>query len=524
MNKHLTKPLLGVAAAALLVGSTACSDQSLRGEVDDSEVRDPLLVPSVVIGTAREQNDLFHSSGEHYYTGNMTDIQVFGGASGSEQRRGIGDGRNRDQNFLYEQAHEAAWSSYKAADLLLGVLTPEEYERSLLVARAFLNASIADRAMGDNSCEAVYQYGAFGGRSLGNLEANAPSDFPGYDRSVVAGKDSIFTRVIYAAEQAIEFAERGIAAGEEPAAEDPAYFDPENIIVAARGQLAYAHHALATLGFDSEANWAAALENAALVPTDYVEESETDDLTRSNGNWSLSWANDDNSFWFGEINGEMWGSALGRFAALDPSDTRGGHVPCTDYIVNTGPEDVILDSNNLELVPGAEACDQGFRDADETLEISQIPRALMQSLSVRYMSVPLIEGTDMRLIEAERALRQGNLGLFTTLVNEVRTFYNATPIDQPTEAGELEYPNALDDGWSLLDRELLMNESRGEWRRMGHLHRLNHPFVTQNAQQHPYHVDRAATTGLTERFSCFPLPNSECINNGDLECPDLGGG
>jgi len=521
MKTYFKNSLLSLTAASLLVGSAACSDTALRGEVDDSEVRDPALVPSVVIGTAREQNDLIHSNGEHFRLSNMTDLIVLASTAAFDVRHAIGDMRNRDLSWVYEQAHEAAWSAYKAADLLQGVLSAEEYSQSLLVARSWINASVAERVLGDHQCEIIYQYGPFGGRSLGNFAANAPAGFPGYDGANIVGKDSIFQRVIYAANFAIDVANAAKAAGATPPAEDPGYFDADAMITAAHGQLAYAYHALATRGFDEEANWAAALANAALVPTDFVELSLTDDQTRSNGNWSLSWANDDNTLWSGVINGERWGSAIGYLG--EDGDARVGEIrKCQDYLITDGDEAIIRQRDNVVDLPDAAGpCDSAFRAGTTDLEIREIPRWLATRYQERYHAVPLIEGTDMRLIEAERALRQGDLPLFTTRINEVRTFYGATPIAQPATVGALEYPNALDDGWSMLDRELVLNEAGGDYRRLGHLDRLNHPYITENAQVHPFFRDEFAESGLLARYSCLPLPQSECTNNGLIQCPDL---
>ena len=72
---------------------------------------------------------------------------------------------------------------------------------------------------------------------------------------------------------------------------------------------------------------------------------------------------------------------------------------------------------------------------------------------------PLVNGEEMRLIQAEVALRNGQLGAMAGFINEVRAKYGLDPIETPTTAGALEYPNAEDDGWSILDREKLFTLS-----------------------------------------------------------------
>lgn len=139
--------------------------------------------------------------------------------------------------------------------------------------------------------------------------------------------------------------------------------------------------------------------------------------------------------------------------------------------------------------------------------------------------IPVAKGTDMRLIEAEAALRSGDLAGFTSSINEVRAFYELDPIDPPATAGELEYPNAYDassgdvtapgvDGWSILDGErhlTLFMEGRREW----DLHRWDHPFLDGGI---------VFWDSEPRRASCWPVPEIECTLNDNLKGTSLQSG
>lgn len=120
--------------------------------------------------------------------------------------------------------------------------------------------------------------------------------------------------------------------------------------------------------------------------------------------------------------------------------------------------------------------------------------------------IALAKGTEMRLIEAEAALRSNDLGTFTAKINEVRDFHGLDPIDQPATAGSLEYPNALDDAWSILDAERWLTLWL-EGRRLWDLFRWDHPFLDGGSVLYP---------GEPRRMWCMPIPAIECQLNENL--------
>jgi len=127
--------------------------------------------------------------------------------------------------------------------------------------------------------------------------------------------------------------------------------------------------------------------------------------------------------------------------------------------------------------------------------------------------MPLVKGTEMRLIEAEAALRQdGDLGTFTTKINEVRSFYDLDPVEQPDQVGSLEHPIQADDALSILDRERHLTLWL-EGRRLNDLTRWDHPFLDGGALAYTSNI-------ASRRASILPVAESECNNNQNVECPE----
>lgn len=125
-----------------------------------------------------------------------------------------------------------------------------------------------------------------------------------------------------------------------------------------------------------------------------------------------------------------------------------------------------------------------------------------------------LSGKEARLIQAEAALRAGDLAGFTTHINDLRAIYGLAPIAQPATAGALEYPNAMDDAWSILDGERHLTLWL-EGRRMWDLHRWDHPFLNGGT---------VVWAGEPRRDSCMPVPDNECSVNPNFTCTEAAAG
>lgn len=125
-----------------------------------------------------------------------------------------------------------------------------------------------------------------------------------------------------------------------------------------------------------------------------------------------------------------------------------------------------------------------------------------QAKYARASPMDLSTGTEMRLIEAEAHLRDGDLGAAVARINEVRDAAGVAPIA----------PTTLDEGWTLLKRE------RGidlwlEGRRLGDLRRWAE-------EDTPGALDPREMVGeashLNTQDLCFPISRAERDRNPNL--------
>lgn len=239
---------------------------------------------------------------------------------------------------------------------------------------------------------------------------------------------------------------------------------------------AYGGLAQAYVGMD---DWAAAAREAAKVPTSFVY----------NAIYHIS----DN---VNVVNAETFGrpemSAFRTIAAqFDPVDPRAPFTICGTL----NAADKVVPTGDCEHSQGASG--------------DQTPHYRQEKYNDLGSEIPVVKGTEMRLIEAEAALRGGDLATFTSQVNQVRAFYGIDPIVQPAAAGSLR-DSDQNDAWSILDRERWLTLWL-EGRRLWDLHRWDHPFLEGGTL-----VDKYPPDG--ERASCFPIPSDECDLNPNLSC------
>lgn len=228
-------------------------------------------------------------------------------------------------------------------------------------------------------------------------------------------------------------------------------------------------------------DWSSAVAEAAKVPTDF------EFLARYHQQANQNQV-------FDETHDRPEISAIATLAAsFEPDqDPRAPYTKCGEYADPNDPSQGVVDTGaGCQAQQGADGLTPHWRQ---------------EKYDENGSDVPIAKGTEMRLIEAEAALRDGDLGTFTGKVNEVRDFYGLDPIEEPAEAGELEYPNAMDDGWSILDAERWLTLWI-EGRRLWDLHRWDHPFLNGGSVIYP---------GEARRASCMPIPDDECLQNENL--------
>jgi hypothetical protein len=275
-----------------------------------------------------------------------------------------------------------------------------------------------------------------------------------YDAGPAVARTEAFTRAIDAFNQALAHADTS-----------------PDIQAAAYGGIAQAYVGLG--------DWAQASQYAAMVDTDFEFVAFYDD-------------NDDDNVVWSETHGRPEMSAFMTLAgSFDPPEVRAPYTKCGEFDA---------DGNVVDTGAGCE----NAQGAD-----GRNPHWRQEKYDSVNDDIPVVKGTEMRLIEAEAALRSNDLATFTDRINDVRDHYNLSLISQPSAAGALEYPNTYDDGWSILDQErhlTLWLEGRRQW----DLDRWDHPFLAGQGI-----IYQAAST---ERDRCRPIPTSECLVNENISC------
>jgi hypothetical protein len=121
-------------------------------------------------------------------------------------------------------------------------------------------------------------------------------------------------------------------------------------------------------------------------------------------------------------------------------------------------------------------------------------------------SINLSSGREMRLILAESALRDGDIGGATTILNSLRT---------SAGAGEAPAPANLEAAWTWLKRERGI-ELWLEGRRLADLRRWKEGGTPGDLHPAEYGLTRGGPD-LRNAVLCLPIPNSERNQNPNLE-------
>jgi len=502
---------LALAAAVVLPG---CAETEVQGLILD----DDLVTEDLMIGLARgmqsEFEDPWVASNVFRLTESPTDAITNDDNGTGDELATVSDFRNRPGNAAWAQFQEASWAALFARQRYREVYSPQDFQTSPFAARNMLLGGYAERFLGETFCEMIYNYGLEGGILL-------DGDNPPYDPSRLVPRDSAFKRSIAMIEIALEHAEAGIAAGV-PVPEDDPVFDPQVIRTAAFGGLAQAY---ANLG-----DWTQAKQYAAMVPddfADYAYASSTvdggldlgdtfrggDDLSLYRTQGALLWE-DDPRLALSKC-GE-WRPGFREAFDDDPT------VPLYQRMDGT-----VSNAGTTWFFNRSSTC--GHRGSEYRSENNRYPLYITLKID-DSTNVEIVSGAEMRLIEAEAALLAGDLVEFTNQVNRARAVRGLDPIDPPTTAGALEYPNAEDDAWSILDRERYL-ETFLEGKRFWDLSRWNHPFFTGDHVLLPRHQEFLSPVG---RMDCqelghqtgtwgLPIPDQECDTNPQINCPVIGG-
>ena len=224
-----------------------------------------------------------------------------------------------------------------------------------------------------------------------------------------------------------------------------------------------------------------------------------DQSANSNMVYNETWGRAEVGVWATPIQRQYNPTVVNNKASGDP---RIPYTVCGQWNDTNRPPDL-----TLGITPTGTCADHIYRGADYlTAHYRQ------DKYPERGSNIPTITGTEMRLIEAEYAVRDGDQATFIAKINEVRNHYGAGDLSADdllavaNGAGALNWDNCatwaadcdvnkIDDMWSILDRERYMTLWI-EGRRLWDLHRWDHPFLNGGTLIHP---------GESRRASCLPL-------------------
>ncbi len=149
-------------------------------------------------------------------------------------------------------------------------------------------------------------------------------------------------------------------------------------------------------------------------------------------------------------------------------------------------------------------CPSGNGADGQTIHVRQ------EKYPTRDDDIPLVKGTEMRLIEAEAALMAGDLAGAMAKINEMRAHHGLDPLESDGTIGSITGGDGGGanmtsmSGWDILDRERHLTLWL-EGRRLWDLHRWDHPHLDGGGVVYEATVAR--------RASCMPISLNECQVN-----------
>ncbi len=429
IRRFRLSPLLVVGA----VGVAACSfDVDNPGRILESDLNTPEAVNALVTGMSSDFSEEY--DGTAFLIGRATDDMAGSGSYNTTNFFRVGIINPEDVDPEWEGIQRGRWVAEDGIRRMRDEITDFAFDGSPLVARAYLFAGLANRVVGESFCFGVVSAGApLGG---GNESAKPPSES--------------FQRALNMLQQSVT---QATAAGD------------DDLLTAAHGGRAQAYVGLG--------DWANAVAEAQLVPTDFVIEA-------------IYSGNTDRE------NNEIFEETFQR-QEMSVYDT---------YMSTFDPPDPRAPYNNCPVTGDCpDAGSDGFTVYWRQQKYDEIGS-----------NIPVVKGTEMRLIEAEDALRNNDLTTAMAKINEVRQFHGVTPDLVAAD---------IDEAWIHLDHErhlTLWLEGRRmhDLRRWDEEDRSTLPGVQFLRGLLPL-ADDDIDASISKRASCIPISFSECLSNTNLQ-------
>ena len=448
---------------ALLTGAVllwGCDfDVSNPGSIVEEDLNNLAAVKSLLVGMSADFSEEYDQIA---FTIARAGDEAAGGGSYSSTslfKAGIIDKTDTDGHWGGIQ--RGRWVAEDGIRRLRDDIEGFDFAAAPEVGRAYLFAAMANRTIAESFCEGVTlaseDLGAGGGSAVPKSEG--------------------FLRAVRWATETINHA--GSTA---------------ELVTAAHGVNAQAYVGLG--------QWGNAIAETAMVPTDFLLEAiySGNSGRENNELWDESVRRGEYSIYGSLAGGRIFGETLAAYQArVDPAS---GTSPAQDPRAPYDRCDV-----NVGTV-----CNSGALSAGGV-----IPRWQQQKYPSRGSDIPVVKGTEMRLIEAEAEIvMNGAAGITNALtkLNEVRTFLGITTALTAATVNEV---------WQHIDDErhlTLWLEGRrfhdlDRWDAAGLSFLRGVRFARGEAD---FVVFNPMEPSLGKRATCLPISFDECLANNNLNC------
>lgn len=422
-RQEIGKWVGGVAVALLLVLVSGCGDLfqvKNPGQLEDKDLNTEDGLDAVVEGVHYDLSQAYDIMA--FDIARLTDEMAGSGSYSDTEllRRGVLE--RDDSGGEWNTSQQARFVAEDAIRRIQDIVGEDFGNRVDDAARVYLHAGIANRMLGEDFCQVVFDGGS------------------------AQPKSAAFERARGHFDDAIQF---GQQSGQ-----------PDVVTTATAGKA----QVQAWLG-----NWGDAASLADQVPTDHRFETTNDNENLFNEVYDETHSRH-------EMSAHM--ALAGSFS---PPDARAPYTDCTAEDAPC-PNEVGADG----LTP-------------------HLRQEKYQGYDANY---PAVKGTEMRLLEAEAALRAGDPETAVQEMNEARAYYEIDPMDPDTISSSSTSFDSNDQAWSILDDERHLTLWL-EGRRLWDLHRWDHPFLDGGTVIYP---------GIDRRASCYPIPEDECDTNPNVDC------
>lgn len=448
---------------ALLTGAVllwGCSfDVNNPGAIVEDDLNDLSGIKSLLVGMSSDFSEEYDEIA--FTIARAGDEAAGGGSYGSTSLYKAGLIDKTDTDGHWGGIQRARWVAENGLVRMRDKIEGFDFATDPAVGRAYLFAALANRTIGESFCEGV----------------TLASDDLGAGGGSAVPKSEAFNRAIRWATEVIGHA-------------------------GSTAQLVTAAHGVRAQAYVGVGEWGNAIAETAMVPTDFVHDAIYDGNSGRERNvlYNEGVTRGEYSIYGSLAGGRIFGETLAAYQArVDPAT---GTSPAQDPRAPYDRCDV-----NVGTV-----CNSGAVSAGGV-----IPRWQQQKYPSRGTEIPVVKGTEMRLIEAEAEIvTNGAAGITNALakLNEVRTFLGVTPALTATTVNEV---------WQHIDDERHLTLWL-EGRRFHDLDRwdaANLSFlrgVRFTRGETDFSVFNDMEASLAKRATCLPISFDECLSNTNLNC------